>query len=132
MGVRISVIIEAIEPECTNISAKGPLTSPHGVLNIGSVGCGELFSVLGTVLLSSSKDVILVDPESHVGMGVEDDVFHVIIVEKIIPDSCISLESLMENELGIRVVFTDDVSRLSVVILESWHVRIPPGLIHWL
>jgi hypothetical protein len=132
VGVGISVIIEAIKPECTNISAEGPLTSPHGVLDIGGLGCSELFSVLVTVFLSSSKDVILIDPESHVGMGVKDDVFHVIIVEKIIPDSCISLESLVENELGLRVVLTDDVSRLSVVVLESWHVRIPPGLIHGL
>jgi len=65
-------------------------------------------------------------------MVVKNGVFDVIVLKKIVPNACIRAERIMEYEFNGWIDFSDCSANPSVVVLESWQVRLVPRLICWL
>lgn len=55
-------------------------------------------------------------------MVVQDCIFNIVVGEKIVPDTCLWLERIMEDELHLRVYLTNNVSDLSVESFQSRHI----------
>lgn len=118
-------IVKTAEPERAYIGGKSPLTYPHRVLDGLNLEREIIIAITVTLKIRAS-------PPSLIKMGVKNDVFHIVIIEKIIPQFCAEIEAVVECKDHIWVDFTDDVTSLAVVTLQDIIIRVPPRLVHGL
>lgn len=116
-------VVEAIQVLGAVIRGKGPLSKPD--IHV------ELFGLLGFVLSISAEVSNLIDviSESPVEVMVEDNVFQVVFVEELVPDVGVISETIVEDELSLWSVASNELADLSVELEEGVEWSVPPGLI---
>jgi len=87
-----------------------------------------LLVVIATVLDSGESWLI----ECLVVMVIERYLLDIIVSEKIVPLVHVVSERVVEHEIGLRSVFLNHLSYLSVEVLENDKISVPPWLIDWL
>ena len=122
-------IVEASEPKGTDVGGEGPFTNPDGILDVLSHVHNR------TVVIAVEADVSTALPPGEVLMSVHDNVFHIIIFEKIVPGVSIEAERIMEDEEEVRVLLSHHRADSAIEILECTCLiegSGVPGLIDWL
>lgn len=127
VGVWVSVVVEAIEPVGASIGGQGPLSSEDWVLDI--LGHGKLVLVPAAVIHNISAEW---GTEGDVWMEIVDHIFHIVIWEEIVPGLASGVVRIMEDELGVVLVGSEELSDLSVVDVEDIKSSAEEWLVDWL
>lgn len=121
-------IVESVQPVSAVVGGKSPLSEPDVELDVLGL---ERLSFVRVTSLGNGEVVIWDAIECLVVVVVHDDVFSVPVFEEIIPDGGIISERVMEDEFGLRSIFLDLLSNLSIEVLEDVEVCEPPWLVDW-
>ena len=125
-GVWGVVVIESSQPGGADISGKGPLSNPDGVLEVGHVGHKASISI------AVASNVLVGSPPGEILMGVHDHILNIIVLEEIVPGVWIGSEGVVEDELQSWLLLSHHVSDISVEGLEVVNIGAPPWLVDWL
>ena len=124
-GVRVGVV-ETAEPQSAYVSSKRPFSNPNVVLEVLSV------AHVATILVAVGADVIVRSTPGEVLMGVHDNVLVVTVLEEIVPEICVEVESVMEDKLQVRLLLLHHRLHISVELLQHIKIGGPPGLVYGL
>lgn len=119
-------IVKSLQPMSTVVSGQRPLAKPNFHMEFTS-SCSLCFNLRAEV----SKGCVLI-LESIVIMMIKDGLLDIVLSEKIVPDVLIVSERVVEYGVGLWSVSPNELSHLSVEILEWLKWSIPPWLIDWL
>ena len=122
MRVKVSVV-EATEPHSTDVGTESPFSKPDGVL--------EVFQVIemGLKLVAVGQNLLFMAVPCHVVVSIQNDVFAVIIIEKIVPFPEVGVALVHKHKKNIGVYFADLLTAIAIVLFENFHIRISPGLV---
>ena len=112
LGVCVCVV-ETTEPLGTDISRKGPFADPDVVFEVPCVGN------ISTVFIAVLADVAMWTLPREVLMSVHDNIFVVIISKKIVPDVCIEVEGVVEDEFDVWVLLVNHRPHIPVEVFED-------------
>ena len=119
-------IVEASKPQRADIGSEGPFTDPDIVLNF--FRCLHERAVFVAVL----TDLALPWPPGKVLVCIHHYVLVVVIIEHLVPEAGIKVESIVENKLEAWLLLFHHRADIPVELHQHVQVRRAPRLINWL